>query len=76
MTDPAPTQPVKPLRQSRTIAGISITTLSTIVGEFLQTLEPLQGQHEIIAYAVTVLQCLGMGLALYARIDDHLKGRR
>lgn len=73
----------KPLRQSRTIAGGLVSGSATIASGALEIIQETQTQIEpLVPYADTLkiifiaLALAGIGLAIYARIDDSKKGRR
>lgn len=65
---------IKPLSQSKTIAGATIAGVSTVVGETAAKLEPLSAYSEYIKYAFLALTLLGIGLVTYARWKDHKEG--
>jgi len=46
------------------------------VSSTAKQLEPLTGYSELIQTVFVVLALIGVGIAVYARIDDHKKGRR
>lgn len=66
----------KPLSKSRTMWGLSIAGASTAISEAAQQVQPLLAYATTIQYVFVTLTLLSIGLALYARIDDHKEGRR
>lgn len=69
--------PDKPLSKSRTIAGSSIAATATIAGEVVnetkEHIEPLLPYAESLKTLFVVIALIGIGLAIYARIDDRRK---
>lgn len=65
---------LKPLTQSKTIAGATIAGASTVIGETASQLEPLSMYHDYIKYAFLALTLVGIGLVTYARFKDHKEG--
>lgn len=82
--------PLKPLGQSRTLAGSAMTATGTAgaavaesqisetaqtVNEGAQGLMGLASFSEIIMYLFIGLSVLGIGLTVYARLDDRKEGK-
>lgn len=69
--------PDKPVMKSRTIAGSSIAAAATIAGEVVSEaktqIEPLVGYSEHLRTAFVVVALIGVGLAIYAKLDDRRK---
>lgn len=72
--------PAKPLTQSRTMQGASVVTASTIgaevVSEAAEKIEPIADYSDYIQLLFVVLTLVGIGLVIYARLDDRKKGFR
>lgn len=66
----------KPLSQSRTLLGLSLTGFSLIVGQVTELLTPLKSTSDIIEPIWVALSIAGIVLSAYARIDDHIKDAR
>ena len=68
------TAPSKSLSQSRTLWGVSAAGLAAIVQTVIVQAEPFAVIHPAIQVGLTIAQIAGLGLAAYARVDDHNKG--
>ena len=66
----------KPLVKSRTMAGLSLAGLGTILTETSTQLKPLIGYSTAFETAFVVVTVVGIGLAAYARISDHSTARK
>lgn len=67
------------IAESRTVVGgvtAGVSTAGAIVSEQASELLPLVGMSDTIKTVFLVLTLAGIGLALYARIDDWNKGKR
>lgn len=67
---------VKPLTKSRTMAGLSLAGVSTMIAEAAPQLQALAPYSSSITTAFVVLTVVGIAIAAYARIDDHKEGKR
>jgi lysozyme len=72
---PVATAP-KPLTKSRTMLGASIAGTATIIGTVAEEVEGLITYSESLKIIFVVITLLGIGLAAYARWDDHRRGER
>jgi len=75
--------PVKPLHKSRTMIASTTVAAATVAPiiidqiDMIKTaLEPLAGSSDYIQYAVAALTLIGVGVVIWARIDDGQKGVR
>lgn len=70
----------RPLHQTRTVKGSSIAATSLIASEVISEtkdqIEPLIAYADYLQAAFVILALLGIGLTLYARVDDRKKGFR
>ena len=66
----------KPLVRSRTMAGLSLAGLGTILTETSAQLKPLIGYSAAFETAFVAVTVVGIGLAAYARISDHSTARK
>ena len=70
----------RPVTKTRTIQGASIAgsslVASEVVAEISQQIEPLIGYSDIIKFAFLALALVGIGLTVYARLDDRKEGLR
>jgi hypothetical protein len=67
------------LAKSRTIQGSGVAAASTVgavATETAQEIMPLLPYADSLKYVFVVLTLIGVGYAMYARIDDHKKGRK
>jgi lysozyme len=67
---------VKPLAQSKTMAGTGIAGLSTILNEVSGQLEFLSSYSSMLQTIFIVTALGGIALAAYARYKDHKEGLR
>jgi lysozyme len=67
---------VKPLTKSRTIWGLSLAGASTAFSEAAQQVQPLMQYMSTLQYIFVALTLVGIGVAMYARFDDHKEGER
>lgn len=71
--------PNKPLSQSRTIAGAAASSVGLVGGAAQDagySLQSLTDYSEYIKIACALLLLAGIGLTVWARVDDARKGRR
>lgn len=77
-TIPQPQKPVqaalKPLTQSKTMAGASIAGLGTLLSETASQVEALTGYSDSLKYVFLALTLAGIGLVAYSRWKDHSEG--
>ena len=66
----------KPLGKSRTLFGLSMAGLSTGINEATAQLQALTAYSDTLQVVFVVLTLIGIGIAVYARVDDHKEGRR
>lgn len=66
----------KKLGKSRTLFGLSIAGLSTGINEATAQLQALTTYSDALQIVFVVLTLIGIGIAVYARVDDHKEGRR
>lgn len=66
----------KQLGKSRTLFGLSIAGLSTGINEATAQLQSLTTYSDALQIVFVVLTLIGIGVAVYARVDDHKEGRR
>lgn len=66
----------KPLGKSRTLFGLSVAGVSTAISEATTKLQPIVAYADTIQVIFIVLTLIGIGIAAYARYDDHKEGRR
>ena len=69
----------KPLKQSKTMAGVGLAGLATVVQEIVPQLQEITGNIPPnmvggIEYVCAGLTILGICVAAYARIQDHKEG--
>lgn len=80
---------VKPLARSRTIVGAAVaavggaagladiaTEATVTLGEAVKKVEPLGLDLTTLKIVIGVVTLAGAGFALYARINDHIQGRK
>jgi len=67
---------VKSLGKSRTLFGLSIAGASTAISEATAKLQPLVAYADSLQIAFVALTVIGIGIAAYARYDDHKEGLR
>ncbi len=72
--------PVKPLHKSRTMIASTAVAAATVAPiiidqiDMIKTaLEPLAGSSDYIQYALTALTLIGIGVVIWARIEDGQK---
>ncbi len=75
--------PEKGLKGSRTIKGaqvatigVGLTTAQDIMSDVVGQIEPLLPYIDVLKYIFVALTLLGIGIAVWARIDDNRKGLR
>lgn len=75
--EPTNEKPDKPkeLTGSRTIAGGAIVLASETAQQVTQTLAPTIEHSEALKIAFVIATLVGVALIIYARIDDHMKGK-
>lgn len=70
----------RPLKKTRTMAGAGVAsvgiTASEIVSEVSEKIEPLVKYGDTIQLIFVILSLVGIGLVVYARIDDRKKNLR
>jgi len=66
----------KSLGKSRTLFGLSVAGASTAISEATTKLQPLVAYADSLQMIFVVLTVIGIGIAAYARYDDHKEGRR
>lgn len=73
--------PVKPLQSSRTItgaqvaaAGVTASAIAQQVSDVQNQLSPLVGYSDYIKYAFLAAALIGIGLTVWAKIDERRKG--
>jgi lysozyme len=66
----------KSLGKSRTLFGLSVAGLSTGVNEATSQLQALTAYSDTLQVVFVVLTLIGIGIAVYARVDDHKESRR
>lgn len=64
----------KPLSKSRTIWGVCVAGASTALNEITSQLQPLLRFADSLTAIFVVLTLVGLGLAAYARYNDHKDG--
>lgn len=65
---------VKPLSQSKTMAGAGIAGAATVLSEAATSLEPLSAYSETLKIVFLTLTAVGIALVAYARWKDHKEG--
>lgn len=70
----------RPLSKTRTMrgagaAGVGLVASETIT-EVTDKIEPLTPYSEYIQYVFVILALIGIGLVIYARVDDRKEGHR
>jgi lysozyme len=65
---------VKPLTQSKTMAGAGIAGVATVLTEAATSLEPLSAYSETLKIVFLTLTAVGIALVAYARWKDHKEG--
>lgn len=77
-TIPMPQKPeaaaLKPLSQSKTMAGASLAGIGTIVSDAASSIESLSYYSETIKYVFLALTLVGIGIVVYSRWKDHKEG--
>lgn len=75
--------PAKPLSKSRTVkggqvaaGGTALTAVSEAVTQAASNVEPLIPYLETMKWVFIALTVIGIGIAIYARLDDRNKGLR
>ena len=71
-------QPRK-IAESRTIQGTStagVGTVGVVATEAAQEISPLLPYADTLKWVFVVLTLVGIGFAMYARVDDWGKGRK
>lgn len=70
----------RPLHKTRTMHGASVAGVSVVaaetVNEVKDQIEPIADYSDIIQTVFVILALIGIGLTIYARIDDRKKGHR
>ena len=69
----------RPLKKTRSMVGAGtagVSIAASEIAEVTEKIEPLTGYSDIIQTVFIVLALAGIGLAIYARIDDRNKGKR
>ncbi len=73
----------RPLAASRTVKGGQVAAIGTTgsaataaLDEAANQLEPLAGMHEVLMWAFIALTLAGLGIMLWARLDDRAEGLR
>ena len=76
----AKTFKARPLRKTRTMAGAggaSVAVVSSeVVTEITENIEPIADYSDTIQLIFVILTLIGIGLVIYARLDDREKGHR
>lgn len=77
-TIPQPQKPessaLKPLSQSKTMAGASLAGVGTVLSEAAGQIEAIASYSETIKIVFLVLTLAGIGLVAYSRMKDHKEG--
>lgn len=75
---PQPQKPeaasLKPLSQSKTMAGASVAGIGTVLSEAASSIEAIASYSETIKYVFLLLTLAGIGLVAYSRMKDHKEG--
>lgn len=70
----------RPLTKTRTITGAGVASIgavsSEVVTEITQQIEPIADHSETLRLIFVILTLIGVGLVVYARLDDRKKGLR
>lgn len=73
----------RPLPKTRTMQGAGVATVGTagtaaseVIAEATEKIEPLAPYSDGLQYLFIILALIGIGLTIYARIDDRKKGHR
>ena len=76
----AKTFKARPLKKTRTMVGAggaSVAVVSSeVVTEVTESIEPIADYSDTIQLIFVILTLIGIGLVIYARVDDREKGHR
>jgi len=76
----AKTFKARPLKKTRTMVGAggaSVAAVSSeVITEVTEQIEPIAGYSDTIQLIFVILTLIGIGMVIYARIDDRNEGHR
>jgi len=71
-----PEKKPKPLVKSRTVAGAGVAGAATVVTPFVAPLQAATEAQPLLAWVLAGVVLIGLGIVLYAYLDDRKKGAR
>jgi|TARA_R110000850_G_scaffold39236_1_gene102001 hypothetical protein len=66
----------RPLNSTRTMVGGQVAVGAQVLNEVAQNIQPLVAYSEAIKWVFIGVTLIGIGMMVWARIDDRRKGRR